>query len=94
MTLSTTVPAPLIVECRLCGLRIELNEDTETNRDQRRDPHQQIRSHLARHSATEVAQIGYRAGWLLDMLAFRCSEPERWRNNAIAMLDALVKGNI
>jgi hypothetical protein len=71
--------APIVVECKICGERIELREDTAELRASGEDPAQQLRRHLDNHPLEDAMRIGRWAGWLIDRLAFRAVQnDEAW----------------
>ena len=86
---------PLRVRCRLCKETLALNEDTLETRAQSNDPYQQMRRHLLAHGPFNAASVARRCGWIIDLLAFDCpTDPERFRTNAIQMLDAYLRGEL
>lgn len=89
------------VVCRFCSQQITLNDDTPETRKAGMDPSQQMRRHLLEHHLLEhlekdpnsLDRHAYRCGWMIDRLAFACpGDHERFRKNAIALLDAYLEG--
>lgn len=81
------------VMCVFCGESIELNEDTAETRKAGIDPSQQLRKHILECHGGAIT-VGRNAGWLLDRLAFRSSDQEKWRESCIKVLDWLMAGGI
>lgn len=77
----------MTIRCRYCETDILLNADSMEARTAGTDPHQQMRKHLAGHGFAVAVNHGQKCGWLLDALAFDCTdEPEKYRT----VIDALV----
>ncbi len=79
---------PIKVRCRLCSEEIELNEDSDVARENRTDPHQQLRLHLRQRHLYVCDSLAYKVGYLIDALAFApVTEKDRWRNHLIGLVD-------
>jgi len=87
--------SPLRVRCLLCKESLTLNEDSPETRAVSDDPHQQMRRHLLTHGPLKLSVLANRCGWIIDLLSFDCpTDPDRFRNNAIQLLDAYLRGEI
>jgi hypothetical protein len=84
----------MIVTCRFCQNSFQLNPDTEETRESRTDPSQQLKRHLGECREFSALTVGENAGWLLNLLCFTSSDPTRYRDIMISVLDWLNSGGI
>jgi hypothetical protein len=82
----------MIVTCRFCQNSFQLNPDTEETRESRTDPSQQLKRHLGECREFSALTVGENAGWLLNLLCFTSSDPTRYRDIMISVLDWLNSG--